>query len=346
MPPGPAAGLPREAIRRIAQDQKKIKEDFPAEDFKRHKIKVQPAHNDCMQLWLVRMNGPELTMWSTGCFYLLIEYTAEYPNSAPKVKFIGKVPFHPNVYTGPKNNGDICLNMLQRDWSPVYSTVHVIVSVRSLLDAPNTDSPANPRAAQLYEKDPAAYRQEVRECCEDSWAVDEWDIRSLLNDALFPVMGTRPYAEYHDPKEKEKAAGGGEGTIVHQGKTGGGKGKGNKQQTYRGEMRPLPSSLTEEEMQDAEAFGSERRAWSRKIPIPTEVREDKADKSKEEEHSGNLKPERKPHQQQPGRFDVGGVRQPSEGTKKRKTKVSDCDKEVPLFESAGRSASSSSGGVK
>ena len=43
-----------------------------------------------------------------GTFKLTIEFTEEYPNKPPTVRFVSKM-FHPNVYA----DGGICLDILQ-----------------------------------------------------------------------------------------------------------------------------------------------------------------------------------------------------------------------------------------
>ena len=54
--------------------------------------------------------------------------------------------FHPNIY----NDGNICLDILKDKWSPVYDVISILMSIQSLLNDPNPNSPANAEAAQLF----------------------------------------------------------------------------------------------------------------------------------------------------------------------------------------------------
>ena len=44
---------------------------------------------------------PDDTVWEGGTFNLLLEFSEDYPNKAPKVRFVSKL-FHPNVYADGK----------------------------------------------------------------------------------------------------------------------------------------------------------------------------------------------------------------------------------------------------
>ena len=43
------------------------------------------------------LRSPDDTVWEGGTFNLVIEFTEDYPNKAPKVRFVSKL-WHPNVY--------------------------------------------------------------------------------------------------------------------------------------------------------------------------------------------------------------------------------------------------------
>ena len=120
--------------------------------------------------WKAVIFCPVDTIWDGGVFRLSIEFSEEYPNKAPKVMFLTNV-FHPNVY----ENGDICLDILQNQWSPIYDVSAILTSIQSLLSDPNPNSPANSEAAKLYSDDRSLYNQRVQEVVEATWAYTEKD---------------------------------------------------------------------------------------------------------------------------------------------------------------------------
>jgi len=60
-------------------------------------------------VWQAVIFGPDDTPWEGGTFKLLLEFTEDYPNKAPSVRFLTKM-FHPNIY----NDGQICLGEWRR----------------------------------------------------------------------------------------------------------------------------------------------------------------------------------------------------------------------------------------
>ncbi|NXO23689.1 UBE2B enzyme, partial [Cisticola juncidis] len=138
-----------------------------------------PSENNIMQ-WNAVIFGPEGTPFEDGkllnsvCFVILInvgstfklviEFSEEYPNKPPTVRFLSKM-FHPNVYA----DGSICLDILQNRWSPTYDVSSILTSIQSLLDEPNPNSPANSQAAQLYQENKREYEKRVSAIVEQSW---------------------------------------------------------------------------------------------------------------------------------------------------------------------------------
>jgi ubiquitin-conjugating enzyme E2 A len=99
-----------------------------------------------------------------------MKFSEDYPSHPPEVAF--KTPiFHPNVYKG----GDICLDILKSNWSPVFDVSNILVSIQSLLNDPNPKSPANGEAAKLFEEDRAEYYRRVRQIIEKNLEADDSD---------------------------------------------------------------------------------------------------------------------------------------------------------------------------
>ena len=117
-----------------------------------------------IMMWQAVIFGPDDTPWEGGTFKLVLEFTEDYPNKAPQVKFLTKM-FHPNIY----NDGQICLDILQNQWSPIYDISAILTSIQSLLCDPNPASPANSEASRLYNENRREYNRRVREIVEQSW---------------------------------------------------------------------------------------------------------------------------------------------------------------------------------
>lgn len=59
-------------------------------------------------------------------------------------------------------DGSICLDILQKAWSPIYNVSAVLTSIQSLLSDPNPNSPANSEASKLFTEDRAEYIRRVQ----------------------------------------------------------------------------------------------------------------------------------------------------------------------------------------
>ena len=134
-------------------------------------------HEDNMLIWDACIIGPEDTPWEGGTFFLRIEISEQYPETAPSIRFVNHL-FHPNIYV----DGHICLDILQNRWTPQYNIVTVLLSIQSLLNDPNPLSPANQAASSMYSNHREMYYMKVRECVERSWFCEKAS-RELLQDA-------------------------------------------------------------------------------------------------------------------------------------------------------------------
>lgn len=153
------------ARRRLMRDFKYLQKDPPMG------IQGSPQENNIM-IWDAVIYGPADTPFEDGTFKLQIEFSEEYPNKPPKVKFLSKM-FHPNVYS----DGSLCLDILQNRWSPSYDVSSILTSIQSLLDEPNPSSPANAEAAKLFQENRAEYEKRIQQVVEASW-MDFDDISS------------------------------------------------------------------------------------------------------------------------------------------------------------------------
>lgn len=145
------------ARRRLMRDFKRMQTDPPAG------VSASPIADNVMT-WNAVIIGPSDTPFEDGTFRLVMHFEEQYPNKPPGVKFISQM-FHPNVY----GTGELCLDILQNRWSPTYDVAAILTSIQSLLNDPNTSSPANVEASNLYKDNRKEYIKRVRETVEKSW---------------------------------------------------------------------------------------------------------------------------------------------------------------------------------
>jgi len=96
-------------------------------------------------LWTALLRGPKDTPYENGVFQLSIKCGTDYPLSPPSMTFVTKV-FHPNVHF---RTGDICLDILKKEWSPAWGLQAACRAVLALLSDPDADSPLNCDAGNM-----------------------------------------------------------------------------------------------------------------------------------------------------------------------------------------------------
>jgi len=108
----------------------------------------------------VALFGPPDTLYQGGYFKAHLKFPTDYPYNPPSIRFLSKV-WHPNVY----ENGDLCVSILHppvddpqsgelpcERWNPTQNVRTILLSVVSLLNEPNTSSPANVDASVMYRR--------------------------------------------------------------------------------------------------------------------------------------------------------------------------------------------------
>ncbi|KIS71944.1 putative ubiquitin-conjugating enzyme E2 [Mycosarcoma maydis] len=109
--------------------------------------------------WTALLRGPCTGNYACGLFHLSILIPPTYPTKPPTIKFRTKI-FHPNVAW---KDGEICLDILQAQWSPAWTLSSACTAILALLDSPEPDSPLNVDAATLYRTgDKRAYQSMCR----------------------------------------------------------------------------------------------------------------------------------------------------------------------------------------
>jgi len=117
-------------------------------------------------VWNIIFFGPPDTIFENGIFKAEMTFPKDYPNSPPKIKFLTKI-FHPNIYP----NGFVCISILHdgedsfgyesiyERWNPTHSISSILISIISILNSPNFESPANIDASVMWKNNYNKYKK-------------------------------------------------------------------------------------------------------------------------------------------------------------------------------------------
>ncbi|KAG5840997.1 ubiquitin-conjugating enzyme E2 R2-like [Anguilla rostrata] len=130
-------------------------QEEPVEGFRITLVEESDLYN-----WEVAIFGPPNTLYEGGYFKARVKFPIDYPYSPPTFRFLTKM-WHPNIY----ENGDVCISILHppvddpqsgelpsERWNPTQNVRTILLSVISLLNEPNTFSPANVDASVMFRK--------------------------------------------------------------------------------------------------------------------------------------------------------------------------------------------------
>ncbi|KAJ3163083.1 ubiquitin-conjugating enzyme E2 S [Geranomyces michiganensis] len=118
------------------------------------KVIVNTDRISDVQAWI---QGPEGTPYENGCFRVRLSLGADFPNAPPQGTFVTKI-FHPNV----SRSGEICVNVLKKEWKKEYGIGHILLTIKCLLIDPNPESALNEEAGRLLLEDYAEYAKHAR----------------------------------------------------------------------------------------------------------------------------------------------------------------------------------------
>ncbi|CAX40726.1 E3 ubiquitin ligase complex SCF subunit, putative [Candida dubliniensis CD36] len=160
--------------------------------------------DDNIFLWNigVMVLNPE-SLYHGGYFKGQMRFPQDFPFSPPSFRFTPAL-YHPNVY----RDGRLCISILHQGgdptsdepesetWSPAQTVESVLISIISLLDDPNGNSPANIDASVEFRKNYNEYKKKVLQEVERSK-------KDIPEDFIMPETSDNAYSNYHNLKNKE-----------------------------------------------------------------------------------------------------------------------------------------------
>lgn len=199
-----------EQVRRLHAEMRSLhRQSHPA-------FEVFPCEDD-LTVWQLILEGPEGTPYESGSWIVYLLFPEEYPDSAPKVRFLTPVR-HPNI----NGNGRVCHSILDRNWTPDTSVLFVLNSVYGLFLQPDISDAVDTNLAYSLSSDAAAHHAQIRahvrkhastpraELCRvltgEATEVDGQDERDL--DSL-SFSDLRRYVKEHGLTDKVKIGGAG-----------------------------------------------------------------------------------------------------------------------------------------
>lgn len=97
------------------------------------------------------------SLWYGGRYEFSFAIPDDYPYSPPKV-LCNTMIYHPNIDL----KGNVCLNILRKEWTAVLNVSTVIVGVYFLFTEPNPNDPLNHDAAEIMRDNPEQFVLNVK----------------------------------------------------------------------------------------------------------------------------------------------------------------------------------------
>lgn len=160
------------AIKRLRRELQQLKKekDFGIDAT----VMLDDNGNEDLSRWEIKINGCEDSLYDGYILKAKVSFPSRYPNLPPS--FIFTTPmWHPNVY----KDGRVCISILHTadeavvdpgildcSWTAVQSVRTICISILSMLNEPNIDSPANVDASVQYRDKRNEYEMYVKNLLE------------------------------------------------------------------------------------------------------------------------------------------------------------------------------------
>ncbi|XP_029441337.1 ubiquitin-conjugating enzyme E2 S [Rhinatrema bivittatum] len=189
--------LPPHIIRLVYKEVSTLTSDPP------EGIKIFPNEEDITDLQ-VTIEGPEGTPYAGGLFRMKLILGKDFPAAPPKGYFLTKI-FHPNV----GGNGEICVNVLKKDWKAELGIRHVLLTIKCLLIHPNPESALNEEAGRLLLENYEEYAARARLMTEihaQACSLRVKDQAATADPCSSSTTGDGPMAKKHAGDRDKKLA--------------------------------------------------------------------------------------------------------------------------------------------
>ncbi|XWW92811.1 hypothetical protein V2A60_000738 [Cordyceps javanica] len=143
--------------RRVAKELADIQADKDSSG-----VFAAPADGVSLRSLVGMFPAPPDTPYAGGTYEVEVDIPDTYPFKPPKMRFKTKI-WHPNVSS---QTGAICLDTLTTGWSPVQTIKTALLSLRMLLEFPNSKDPQDAEVAKMMNEHPEQFAIVAHE-----WAV-------------------------------------------------------------------------------------------------------------------------------------------------------------------------------
>ncbi|EPR79618.1 Ubiquitin conjugating enzyme E2 [Spraguea lophii 42_110] len=166
-------------LKNIRKDHKFLYFARPLKQIPLNDSKHKNSKQKTIMSWICGFPGPSTELYKNSYFYLKLDFNERYPFYPPRVTFTRPV-YHPNVYI---NNG-VCLDVISHKWKASMNVMQIISAVQHLLEQPNSSSPANTTANNLYVKYKEKYKKKVRENILKEHSIFPWSEKNVWKDLI------------------------------------------------------------------------------------------------------------------------------------------------------------------